>query len=222
MRGAAMALDALRLRAPELFRVCASLVRDWRNGFFRAPARARQVRGFLTPEGFQEELTVLGLSGRKFGPEDYVSALSAFLEISISVYVIRDAHHPELARRLALSGRLGEVRYSDDLRLATVPVPESLPPLVFDLTVFHELGHLAAGDLLTLQGSEETTALGENPSAGLLPTTAIHHGKRLARGLPFATESSREHEANLRASYAFVAGCLGQENPYVHEMYQVL
>ena len=217
-----MALDALRLRAPELFREGACVIRSWRNGFLRAPARARQGRGFLTPEEFQEELIVLGLSGRKFGPEDYVSALSAFLEISISVHVIRDTQHPELARRLALSGRLGEVRYSDDLRLAAVLVPESLPPLVFDLTVFHELGHLAAGDLLTLQGAEETTALGENPSGGLLPTTPVHNGKRVARGLPFATESAREHEANLRASYAFVAGCLGEENPYLHGMYQVL
>lgn len=217
-----MALDALRLRAPELLRECASLVRGWRDGFLQVPARARQVRGFITPEEFQEELIVLGLSGRKFGPDDYVAALSSFLEISVSVHVIRDAHHPGLARRLALSGRLGEVRYSDDLRLAAVLVPESLPPLVFDLTVFHELGHLAAGDLLTLQGSEETTAVGENLSDGLLPTMPVRHGKRLAHGLPFATESDREHEANLRASYAFVAGCLGEENPYVHGMYQVL
>ncbi len=154
---------------------------------------------------------------------DVLVSISAHLGISISVHVIRDAHHPELARRLALSGRLGEVRYSDDLHLAVVLVPESLPPLVFDLTVFHELGHLAAGDLLTLQRPEETTALPEaSDSAGLLPTTPVRHGQRLARELPFATESAREHEANLRASYAFVAGCLGAENPYVHGMYQVL
>lgn len=217
-----MALDALRIRVPELFRECAGLVRSWRTDYFQAPARTRQVRGFITPEEFQEELIVLGLSGRKFGPEDYVAALSAFLEISVSVHVIRDAHHPELTRRLALSGRLGEVRYSNDLRLAAILVPESLPPLVFDLTVFHELGHLAAGDLLALQEPEETTAFGKDLSAGLLPTTPVRQGRKLARGLPFATESDREHEANLRASYAFVAGCLGEENPYVHGMYQVL
>lgn len=217
-----MALDVLRLRAPELVSECSRFICGWRNSFFRVPGRARQVRGFVTPEEFQEELIVLGLSGRKFGPEEYASALSAFLEISISVHVIRDAHHPELARRLALSGRLGEVRYSDDLRLAAVLVPESLPPLVFDLTVFHELGHLAAGDLLTLQRSEETPALGENLPAGLLPTIPVRQGKKVARGLPFAAESAREHEANLRASYAFVAWCLGEENPYVHGMYQVL
>lgn len=217
-----MALDALRIRAPELFRECASLVRGWRTGFVRVPDRTRPVRSFLTPEAFQEELIVLGLSGQKFGPEDYVSALSAFLEISISVHVIRDAHHPELARQLALSGRLGEVRYSDDLRLAAVLVPESLPPLVFDLTVFHEVGHLAAGDLLAFREPEETMALDKDLSAKLLPTTTVRCGKRLSHGLPFAAEAAREHEANLRASYAFVAGCLGEENPYVHRMYQVL
>lgn len=219
--GAMMALDALRLRAPGLLKECSRLFRGWRNSFLRVPAQARQARCFITPEEFQEELTVLGLSGRRFGPEEYRSALSSFLGISISVHVIRDAHHPELARRLALSGRLGEVRYSSDLSLAAVLVPESLPPLVFDLTVFHELGHLAAGDLLTFQSPEEVTASTEDVSGGPLRTTPVRQGRRLARGLPFATESAREHEANLRASYAFVAGCLGEESPYVHRMYQV-
>ncbi len=217
-----VALDALRLRAPGLVRECLRLVCGWRRGLFHAPDRTRWARSFITPEEFQEELIVLGLSDRKFGPEEYVSALSAFLEISVSVHIIRDAHHPELARRLALSGRMGEVRYSNDLRLAAVLVPESLPPLVFDLTVFHELGHLAAGDLLTQHIPEGATAPDKDLPAGLLPTTPVHQGKRLARGLPFATESDREHEANLRASYAFVAGCLGEENPYMHRMYHVL
>lgn len=220
--GAMMALDALRFRAPGLVKECSRFVRGWRNTFLPVSAPARLVRGFITPEEFQEELIVLGLSGRKFGPEDYVSALGRFLDISISMHVIRDAHHPELARRLALSGRLGEVRYSDDLRVAAILVPQSLPPLVFNLTVFHELGHLAAGDLLVSQSSGEDVASRENPCAGLLPTTPVHHRQRLAQGSPFAAECAREHEANLRASYAFVAGCLGEENPYVHGMYQVL
>ena len=44
----------------------------------------------------------------------------------------------------------------------------------------------------------------------------------MARALPFAAEALREHEANLRASYALVAGCLGEENPYAHDLYNVL
>lgn len=203
---------------PEAARECSRLIRSWRKNL----AGARGDRGFITPENFQEELIVLGLSGRKFGTEDYVSALSDFLDISISVHVIPDASYPELARRLALSGRLGEIRYSDELGLATVFVPESLPPLVSDLTVFHELGHLAAGDLLAVQGSGEANALDRELSIGKFSTASVRQGKRLARGLPFAVETAREQEANLRASYAFIAGCLGGENPYVHGMYEVL
>lgn len=203
-------------------RECSRLIRGWRENFAGVRAEAQGDRSFITPESFQEELIVLGLSGRKFGAEDYVSALSDFLEISISVHVIPDAAYPELARRLALSGRLGEIRYSDELGLAAVFVPESLPPLVSDLTVFHELGHLAAGDLLAVQGSDETVAFDRELSAGKFPTTSVRQGKRLARGLPFAVETAREQEANLRASYAFIAGCLGGENPYVHGMYEVL
>ncbi|MEJ7841600.1 MAG: hypothetical protein WKF95_07485 [Rubrobacter sp.] len=217
-----MALDAFRIRVPEAAREFSRVIRGWRENFAGARAGARGDRGFITPENFQEELIVLGLSGRKFGAEDYVSALSDFLGISISVHVIPDAGYPELARRLALSGRLGEIRYSDELGLAAIFVPESLPPLVFDLTVFHELGHLAAGDLLAVEGSGEAAALDRELSAGMFPTTSVRQGKRLARGLPFAVETAREQEANLRASYAFIAGCLGGENPYVHGMYEVL
>lgn len=207
---------------PEAARECSRLIRGWCKNFVGAPTGTLRNRGFITPEDFQEELTVLGLSGRTFGARDYASALSAFLEISISVHVIPDAGYPELARRLALSGRLGEVRYSDELGLAAVFVPESLPSLVSELTVFHELGHLAAGDLLAVQGPDKATALEDELSAGELPTTPVRQGRRLAHGLPFLAETIREHEANLRASYGFIAGCLGEKNPYVHGMYEVL
>lgn len=177
-------------------------------------------RGLLTPEQFQEELVLLGLSGKRFGPEEYVQALSDYLEVSISVHVIPDALCPELSRLLALSGRLGEVRYSEELGLAAIFVPESLPPLVSDLTVLHELGHLAAGDLLIAQAGDD---LPERSYPGSrCATSAVRKGKRLARQLPLADQASREHEANLRASYALIAGCLGGDSPYVHGMYQVL
>ena len=112
------------------------------------------------------------------------------------------------------------MRYSEELGIAAIFVPGSLPPLVFDLTVLHELGHLAAGDLLLPGGHDDDTWRGEP----FLPDGAGYGApspKRLARALPFSTEDKREEEANLRASYALVAGCLGAENPYVHDLYNV-
>ena len=114
-----MAPDALRIWTPKVISDGIRLVRRWREG--NARDEVGPSRRFITPEDFQEELAVLGLSGRTFGPEEYVSALSDYLEISIAVHVIPDVDHPELARQLALSGRLGEIRYSDELRLAAVP-----------------------------------------------------------------------------------------------------
>lgn len=217
-----MTLEVLRAGTPRIFRECSRLIRHLRKGFARATSGAPRDRAFITPEDFQEELISLGLSGREFVVEDYVLALSAFLEISISVHMIPDTQSPELTRQLALSGRLGEIRYSNELGLAAVFVPESLPPLVSDLTVLHEVGHLAGGDLMIEQVSGDATEDSEVLSAKELPTARVRPGKRLARGFPFLSEAAREHEANLRASYAFVAGCLGEESPYVHGMYQVL
>jgi hypothetical protein len=178
-------------------------------------SRGDGSRSLLTAAEFQEELAILGLSGRRFEPEDYADALGDYLNISIAVHVIPDSWYPELSRQLAISGLLGELRYSEQMNMAAIFVPGSLPPLVLTLTILHELGHLAAGDLLIEpddQHDEETE----------FTTLPLKKGKKLARGNPFAEESLREREANLRASYALFAGCLGDENPYAHDMYDVL
>src|SRR5918996_5818101 len=125
------------------------------TGFWRplrnlgaARSLVNESRSLLTAAEFQEELAILGLSGRRFEPEDYSDALREYLNISITVHVIPDAWYPELSRLLAISGRLGELGYSEQLNLAAIYVPGSLPLLVLTLTILHELGHLAAGDLL--------------------------------------------------------------------------
>lgn len=180
------------------------------------------ARPLLTPEQFQEELAVLGLSGKRFGPEEYLAALERHLGISIKVHLIPDASYPELSRRLALSGRLGELRYSEELGLAVIFVPESLPPLVLNLTVLHELGHLAAGDLLSMGEEDPPRRSRVQGDEVRFATCRVRRGKKLAPGLPFADEGLRETEANLRARYALIAGSLGSASPYVDGMNDVL
>jgi len=185
-----------------------------------ARSRVNESRSLLTAAEFQEELAILGLSGRTFEPEDYSDALAEYLDISITVQVIPDSWYPELSRLLALSGRLGELRYSEQLNMAAIFVPGSLPPLVLTLTILHELGHLAAGDLLIEPDVDFEED--QNAERSTFATLPLKNGKKLARGYPFAEEVLREREANLRASYALFAGCLGDDSPYAHDMYDVL
>jgi hypothetical protein len=198
----------------------AGFLRPLRN-LGAAQSRVDGSRPLLTAAGFQEELAVLGLSGRRFEPEDYSDALGEYLKISITVHVIPDSWYPELSRLLAISGRLGELRYSEQFNMAAIFVPGSLPPLVLTLTILHELGHLAAGDLLIEpdEQADEDTRDSEETTFETLP---LKKGKKLARGCPFARESLREREANLRASYALFAGCLGDDSPHAYDMYDVL
>jgi hypothetical protein len=176
----------------------------------------------LTAAEFQEELAILGLSGRRFDPKDYADALGDYLDISINIHVIPDDWYPELSRSLAVSGRLGELRYSEQLTLAAIFVPGSLPPLVLTLTILHELGHLAAGDLLIEPSQEAGGPRHQRAEEKKFATSSTRKGEKLARGFPFAEEALREREANLRASYALFAGCLGDDSPYAYAMYSVL
>ena len=196
----------------------AEKIRRWlkRSRFKKRVSPA--ARGFLTQEQFQEELVVLGLSDRPFGPREYADALGDHLGVTISIDVVPDAEHPLLSRELARRGVTGETRYRADLARAQTIVPGSLPSLALIFTLLHELGHLAAGDLFI---DPHRTGLTPERSSGL-PTLETSDARRLAHGLPFARAIDREHEANLRAGYAFVAGCLGIENPYAQRMYNIL
>jgi hypothetical protein len=199
----------------------AGLWRPFRNLGTAPRPRAEGTRSLLTAAEFQEELAILDLSGRRFEPEDYSDALADYLEISITVHVIPDSWYPELSRLLALSGRLGELRYSEPMNMAAIFVPGSLPPLVLTLTILHELGHLAAGDLL-IEPDDQPDEDDLDPDGATFETLPLKKGKKLARGYPFARESLREREANLRASYALFAGCLGDDSPHAYDMYDVL
>jgi hypothetical protein len=187
-----------------------------------ARSRVHGSRPLLTAADFQEELAILGLSGRRFVPKDYANALGDYLGISINIHVIPDNWYPELSRRLAISGRLGELRYSEQLTLAAIFVPGSLPPLVSTLTILHELGHLAAGDVLIVPSEEVGGSHGLHAEEATFTTSPVRKGKKLARGSPFVEEVLREREANMRASYALFAGCLGSDSPYADAMFSVL
>jgi hypothetical protein len=217
-----MTVDTPRARLPSAILKGARSLRRLLPGF-GATRGSGTVRSLLTPEQFQEELAILRFSGKEFGPEEYSEALGKYLGISIAIHIIPDAHYPELSRHLATSGRLAELRYSEELSLAAIIVPGSLPPLVLALTILHELGHLAAGDHLIEPVDElQRRDLSEYAGETAFATSRVSRGKRLALGLPLLEEDLREHEANLRASYTLVAGCLGNESPYAHEMYNVL
>lgn len=172
----------------------------------------------MTQEEFQTELVMLGLYDQTFGPREYADALGKHLGLTVSIDVVPDAAHPILARELARKGITGELRYRSDLAKAHVIAPGSLTPLALTFTLLHELGHLAAGDVFV--DPQNVSPSLDNPPA--LPTLEVPDESRLARGQPFARAEHREHEANLRAGYAFVAGCLGSDNPYAQRMYDIL
>ena len=167
----------------------------WTSGGW---ANENQECPFLTHEQFQEELVKLGLSGEEFGPKEYAEALDRHLGIVITICVFPDNDYPELVRTLARSGTVAELCYSSDRRTAVILAPESLPPVVRTLAIYHELGHLVAGDL------------SEDPA------------RRLARRPPHSIERLREEEADLRAEYALLAGSLGPASPFSEKMYNVL
>lgn len=166
------------------------------------------ARRFLTPEEFQVELAILGLSGKEFHPTDYAVALEDYLGLRIAISVIPDAHYPEIARMLAQRGSMAQLRYREDPPGAAIFVLSSLPPIVRTLSLYHELGHLAAGDPLG--------ARRYGPAVGQ-PV-----GMRLARRPPLLDEEDREKEADMRAVYSLLAGSLGPRHYYAEKMYDVV
>lgn len=164
----------------------------------------------LSAEGFQEELVSLGLYGSGFGPTEYADALGLFLGVNVVICVFPDVMYPELARALARSGRVAELHYSKDRGTCVILVPSSLPPMMRTLAVYHELGHLAAGDPFQVWES------------GAKAGRQVFPERRLARKPPLAEEALREREADRRAEYALLAGCLGLADPNARSLYDAL
>jgi hypothetical protein len=161
---------------------------------------------WLSPEEFQNELVALGLSGKFFTPATYAAALEAHTDLKIRFGCLRDEQWPQFSRGLARSGTMAELIYCSDPPAVTILLPGSLPPLLFNLTAYHELGHIAAG----------------HHSLGPTEAPRCKPKQHLSRRIPIMDQEQEEHEADLRARYALLAGSLGPRNPYYQDMYDVL
>src|SRR5919202_6112664 len=107
--------------------------------------------------------------------------------MDITICVLADEHYPELTYKMARAGKVAELSYSEDLLGAVILVPSSLPPIVRTLSVYHELGHVAAGHPVEVwEGGVKTGRL-------------EHLSRRLARRSPVEDRGLCEQEADLRA-----------------------
>jgi hypothetical protein len=153
--------------------------------------------GLLTFAGFLEELERLGLKGETFGPRDYADALADELRITIAIELVEVDTNPEAALAFRREDKAACVWYDQAANLARVLVLSNLPPLEMTAAIYHELGHLAAGDPLVLYGLGKPVNRVE-----VLP-------RRLARRSPAMRRKVVETEAWLRENYALTAGALG-------------
>ena len=154
--------------------------------------------GYLTFPSFLEELEILGLKGKIFGPNEYAHALAAYLDIQIAVEIVDDADDPRSARGFIEAGHTACLWYDERSGAARIFALGSLPPLEMTAAMYHELGHLAAGHPLACYGPDGT-------ASGRRKVLS----RRLARRAPDAKTVTMEREARLREDYAITAGALG-------------
>ncbi len=160
----------------------------WRHRRTGSGLNAHDGVHTITPEELELELAELGLSGRRFNPPDYAAALERRLGTKILFRFVDPLDDPATLRRVAVDGGLADARYLEHRNVVLISLPSSLPPFLLVLTAFHELAHIAAGDVI--------------------------EGKRLTQGGTLREESAREDEADMRARHLYMAGSLGAENPY--------
>jgi hypothetical protein len=162
----------------------------------------RYLRGFagfglLTFAGFLEELDRLGLKGKTFGPHQYADALADWLRMRIEIELVDVDENPEAALAFKRERKTACVWYDEAPNIARVLVLSNLPPLEMTAAIYHELGHIAAGDTLALYRNGTVTNKVE-----ALP-------RRLARKSPARRSRVAEREAQLRENYTLTAGALG-------------
>ncbi len=182
-------------------------------------AHLLEVSGFRSPsrEDFRVELAGLGLLGRRFGPVEYASALEEALGVRISLEEFPDVSFALAGRELLEEGTLAEVFYGEATREALVLVRESLkmrPWPAYELAVYHELSHLAAGHPVKVRAE----ARGGRRRLRALPVAVARSGPRSGEaaegrrgrgGEKVLAELARrvyEPEAKRRARWLVLAG----------------
>ncbi len=148
-------------------------------------------------EDFQVELAKLGLLGERFAPMDYARALSDWFGIGITVEAFPDLGIGLARREVLEAGALAEVFYNEDREEAVILVRESLryrPWPAYDLKLYHELSHLAAGHPVRIRAGAELE--GRRQRFGHMPRDL-----RLARRPPVTPASEGKVERLVREVY---------------------
>lgn len=157
----------------------------------------------LPYEEYVLELTLLGLRDGPYSGDDYARGLGRYLGWSISIAVLSNAQFLQTNARLAGRGAsFGRLTFSEHSDEASIELPGSLSPWLHEHTLFHELGHLAAGHPpRLLSGGHRLEP----------PHEYLARREPLVSGLPQqALDDLYEAEADLRAEYAIITGSLGQ------------
>lgn len=181
-----MALSRPPRRTPDLLRAARSALRNTFGAFSGVAFDP------LSPQALELELHELGLSGVRFGPPDYARDLAQHLGISILFAPVGPAAHPAKHARLVAAEHLAETTFLRRWCTAVIEMPTTLPCFLAELVAYHELSHIAAGDLVD--------------------------GVRLSPTPPPADPREREEAADARARHLYIAGSLGPENPYALEL----
>lgn len=159
------------------------------------------VERLLPLQTYARELSLLGLAGRSFTAETYAQVLRNWL--GLDVEILRPAANAGDA------GNIGTTAYDIEGELVTIRVPLRLGWWLYQYTLHHELGHVAAGHPLPVR----------SPNNGTIESFKVPD-RRLARQAPVAgpptttlSNDTRlliyEAEAELRAKRGMLAGSLG-------------
>jgi hypothetical protein len=157
------------------------------------------VASLIPYEEYVRELALLGLKGTPFTGDAYSEALANKLDVRIRI--LRPTN-VALERR-----QLGRTTRHPDSGDVTVEIPVRLGRgWLYNYTLLHELGHVAAGHPPLPPDLDEATLADLEP-----PDERLARKAPLTSGLPKgALGDLYEAEAELRAQHGMLAGSLGE------------